>query len=84
MNPIELAAMSELHSLWKTATVDKIEINGGDYFFEMEDRHDQLSCKFPKTSNDVVCDAWNAYVKVHSDWMQVILMSRSTMCTLQL
>lgn len=84
LNFIELEAMNKLHNLWKSATVEKTE-NGGNYFFDMKDLHDQLQGKFPKSPKpDAACAAWNDYIKLHSDWLQVILMSGATMFKVQL
>lgn len=84
LNPVELEAMNKLHHLRKTATVDKTK-KGGNYFFDMKELHEPLNGKFPKSpSEDAVCSAWNSYNKVHSDLLQVLLMSGATMFQLQL
>lgn len=82
LNPVELEAMNKLHNLWKNATIEKTE-KGGNYFFDMKDHHDQL-LEFPNLPEDTVAVAWNNYIKGHSDWMQVILMSGATMFQLRL
>lgn len=83
LTPVEQEAMNNLHALWKMASLEKTE-NGGDYYFDMKDHHDQLQGKFSMLPEDTVCTAWNNYIKGHSDWRQVILMSGATMFQLRL
>lgn len=48
LTPVEQEAMNNLHALWKMASLEKTE-NGGDYYFDMKDHHDQLQGKFSMT-----------------------------------